>query len=158
MSYEQQIQIDRDDLDTELVRQPSLFLEVSQKYVQAVSVRDAAKENVDVARAKVELKIRRRAEEQERKLTESTVKAEVEVHSMYREAVDAYLQAKERADRWLATKEAFSQRAFILKDLCGLYVSGYYTTESVRGKSQSQVQELAYTENRKEMSRKRAQP
>ena len=155
MDYSREIAIDRNDLDTELVKQPSLFLEVAQEYAQAISVRDSLKEAIDVARARVELRIRREAAEEDRKITEAGVKAEVELDKTYRRAVEAWLTAKEAADQLAAAKEAFAQRAFVLKDLCGLYVAGYFSTTSVRGRDATDVQQENYENRRKEMARQR---
>jgi GDP-D-mannose dehydratase len=155
MDYSREIAIDRNDLDTELVKQPSLFLEVAQEYAQAISVRDSLKEAIDVARARVELRIRREAAEEDRKITEAGVKAEVELDKTYRRAMEAWLTAKEAADQLAAAKEAFAQRAFVLKDLCGLYVAGYFSTTSVRGRDATDVQQENYENRRKEMARQR---
>ncbi|MFA5262206.1 MAG: hypothetical protein WC378_00160 [Opitutaceae bacterium] len=131
--YDQEIKIDINSLDQELVRQPSLFLQVSQDHAQAVSVRDGLKEAVSVAWASAEGRIRQEAAEEDRKLTEAMVKSEVEMDRRYRRAVDAYLTAREAADQAFAIKESFAQRAFVLKDLCSLYVAGYFATNAVGG-------------------------
>jgi hypothetical protein len=153
--YDAKIKIDRDDLDGELVRQPSLFLEVAQDYAQAVSVRDGLKEALESTRASVDLRIRKQVAEMDRKVTEATIKAEVETERVYAKAVRAYLTAKEAADQLLAVREAFGQRAFVLKDLCVLWVAGYYSTSAVKGKDPASVQDAAYERRRATMAQAR---
>jgi hypothetical protein len=152
--YNDLLQIDRDALDEALIQQPGLFLEVSQRYAEAVSERDAYKDGVEVTRAKRSLAIRSELSSSG-KVTEASVAAQIELDDDYREAVGVYLAAKARADKWMAVKEAFQQRAFVLKDLASLYIAGYFGSDSVGGKAGREVQERSYIEARDRLSKVR---
>ena len=52
-------------------------------------------------------------------------------------------------------KEAFQQRAFVLKDLASLYIAGYFTSSSVQGKASRDVQEESYGRNRETLAKRR---
>lgn len=149
------LKIDKDALDDELVKQPGMFLRVAEEYARAVSARDGLKEAVDVVRAKSELDVRRRLEEDGAKVTESIVKATLELEKSYRRAVDAFLAAKEVADLAAAAKDAFAQRAYVLKDLCSLYVAGYFSTSAVKGPDAREVDEEGYQERRRMLAKQR---
>jgi CRP-like cAMP-binding protein len=155
MDYGKELRIDRDALDEALIRQPQLFLAVAEDYAEAMSFRDQLKEAVDAVRASRELTIRRDLADEGEKVTEAAVKAKIEVDKAYRRSIDAYLVAKEKADKLLAVKEAFSQRAFVLKDLCGLYVAGYFSATAVKGADARDVGQEKYQQRRKEMAKQR---
>ena len=157
MNYQKALKIDKDSLDEELVRQPTLFDAVATDYVVAVSARDAAKESVDIVRAEAELKIRRAMVGSGEKVTEALIKANIELDAKYLEAMEDFLRLKGAADQLLAHKDAFAQRAFVLKDLCGLYVAGYFSTTAVKGKDAREVGQSAYEQRREEMAKQRRQ-
>ena len=146
------LRIDRDSLDEELIHQPSLFYEVGEAYARAVSVRDDLKERLSQTDARLNLELR---EDREGKFTEAMVMSEIQGNREHKEAVRSYLVAKEEAERLLALKEAFSQRAYILKDLCGLYVAGYFGDVSVCGRSATEMRERQGEEGRERMRLKR---
>jgi hypothetical protein len=155
MNYKEAIIIDRNDLDTELANQPGIFLEVAQAYTQAISVRDGLKESLDSLGSSIDLRIRREAVDHGEKLTEALVKARVESNKTYRQHVEDYLAAKAKAEDLFAVKEAFAQRAFVLKDLCGLYIAGYFSTTAVKGKEASEIQYEGYLKRRAESTKSR---
>jgi len=143
--YKEQIRIDKNALDDALISQPMTFMAVSGEYANAISVRDAAKEAVTVARASSYFEERELLE----KPTEALVSAKVDLSRKYRKAVRVYLEAKLAADEWFAAKEAWQQRAFVLKDLASLYIAGYFSDASVRGPDSRGVQREQYEEDRK---------
>lgn len=132
MDYDQELKIDRHALDDALAEQPVVFARVAQDCALAISERDHAKEDLEVTRAEVSLDVRQRLEQEGTKSTEAVVAAQIELDRRYREAMKVLLETKAAADRLAAIKEAFAQRAFALKDLCGLYVAGYWGTDSVK--------------------------
>jgi len=154
MDYAKLLKIDRNALDDALVRQPSLFLSVSQGYVEAVSERDEAKEDIAVTKAEVSLDVRTKLDAEGSKSTEAIVTAMVEIDKRYRTVMKIYLEAKKEADRLLAMKEAFQQRAYVLKDLATLYVAGYYGDSVVRGSAPQEVRNQAYQTNREKLAKR----
>lgn len=135
VEFRKYLQINKHALDDELIQQPSLFYEVSEAYVQAAAERDAAKEALACADAKIDGIIRDR--ESDNKITETMVKNEVTLHPSHIKAFSSWLDAKLLADQLQAMKEAFQQRSYMLKDLASLYVSNYFENQSVRADAQS---------------------
>lgn len=149
------LRIDPDNLSEELVQQPQLFCDVARRYAMAVSERDAAKEQVSVARAKAYFVVREQLEDGGLKTTESAIAIQIELNKDYRAAMDRFQEAKLLADELAADKEAWQQRAYMLKDLASLYIAGYYGQSSVRGDASRAVQEVDYQENRQRLARQR---
>jgi hypothetical protein len=149
------LRIDPDNLNEELVRQPELFCDVARRYALAVSERDAAKEQVSVARAKAYFVVREELESEGLKTTESAIGIQIELNKDYRSAMDRFQETKLAADQLAADKEAWQQRAYMLKDLAALYIAGYYGQSSVRGDASRAVQEADYQENRQRLARQR---
>lgn len=147
-----ELSIDRDNLDGELLRQPDLYHEAGQLHVMAVSIRDGLKEEAERVRSRVELRIRHRAKE---KLTEAQIKAKVALDKDYQAAWDKYLQARANAAAAEATKDTFAQRAFVLKDLCALFIGGYFTTTSVRGTEAQGARDKSGEEARRALAERR---
>lgn len=133
MNYEADIKIDRDDLDSELERQPELYGKVALDHALVISRRDELEADWKDVRSTAEINIREQAAENGEKITEARVRAEVDSSKDVKEARKRFMQAKASVDRLAALKDAYSQRAFILKDLCNLWIAGYYTTSSVKG-------------------------
>jgi len=147
--------INTDNLDEELVRQPERFCDVAKRHVMAVSERDAAKEDVAVARAKAYFVVREELESQGTKTTESAIGIQIELNKKYRAAVDRHREIKLLADELGAGKEAWQQRAYMLKDLAALYIAGYYGESSVGGEASHAVQDAAYQKNRQRLNQRR---
>ena len=152
---ETELQIDRNALDDELVHQPSKFLQASRDYAEALSVRDQAKQDVEVSKAEASLRIRRQCEQDGEKVTEAIIAARVETDKKCRQAVTTYLDSKKACEEALALKEAFMQRSYVLKDLAALYIAGYYGSDSVRGGAARELRDHEYSNNRAKLAEKR---
>jgi hypothetical protein len=155
MDYQDKMRIDRDALDEALMEQPGLFLGVSQEYAMAVSNRDRCKADVELVHAKASLSVRQMLEEEGKKATEAIIASLIELDKNYRRAFNAYLESKADAERLSALKESFGQRGYVLKDLCGLYVAGYFATASVGGSDTKEIAERGYTKRREQLARRR---
>ncbi|MFH1741093.1 MAG: hypothetical protein ABIH23_18995 [bacterium] len=154
-NWEDRIKIDQNALNDELVVQPELFLVASRSYVDAVSERDAAKSNLDVARAAADFRVRAAREAAGEKSTETIIASAVELDKKYRVAVERHLAAKKAAAEAEAVKESFGQRGYVLKDLAALYIAGYYATSSVSGPDSREVQKQDYEIKRTEIAKRR---
>lgn len=155
MDYARELKIDRNALDDALVAQPGLYDKVATDWAEALSKRDQQKKDLESTRARIELKIRRKLEEAGDKVTEATVKSMVDRDEVYREAINEYLESCKEADILLGHKEAFAQRAFVLKDLCQLFIGGYFSTSSVNGGAASEVSKQRYEKNRQVIAKAR---
>lgn len=121
--------ININDLSTVCQTQPSIYWEVSMEAVKAMSIRDKAKNDLDNTWSELYVSLKTEGG----KLSDPTVKASVEIEKRYIDAEKVYLSRKREAEEWNAMKEAYQQRANMIKELCGLYVSGSFGEISVKG-------------------------
>lgn len=124
--------IDKHQLDQELEEHPVLLFKISEAYVQAAAHRDMLKEKLATVDAELFDKHRRKPVKDKERVTDTTIKTSVQADKDHEKASNAYLTAKNKADMLLALKEAFQSRGFMIRDLCSLFTSNYYESESVR--------------------------
>jgi len=139
----QYLKIDKLALDEELTQQASLLYQISEEYAVAVGERDGLKESLAIEAAKADQRAREQLGD---KATEPKVKALVTLDEQRIAANGKYLDAKYQADALEALKDSFQQRGYMLRDLAQLYISNYYTTDSVR--STPQTNEALYRSKR----------
>lgn len=144
------LEIDKHNLDDELVKQPSLFFDVSEAYEEAVAERDACKEELATIDAELDGIIRAKLGDE---ATEAMVKHGIQSHARHAEAFDTYILAKTRAGKLQALKESFHQRNYMLRELANLYVSSYYEASSVQGTSKTD--KAAYDRQREKLAEAR---
>jgi hypothetical protein len=120
------LKIDKHNLDEALETQPDIFYRVSSKYTQLVSLRDQLKQQLQEAEADADLDIRRKARDKDDKITENEIKARIRVDKEVARLAGELLTVGNQAAQYMALKEAFMQRSYVLKDLVSLHVSGYY--------------------------------
>lgn len=120
--------IDKMALDDEVVRQPSLFYEVSEAYAEATAERDAEKEQLALIDAELDSDARQGKE----KITEGQVKAYIAAAQDHINQHKHWLKAKKHADKVAALKDSFHQRSYMLRDLVTLHTSNYFEESSVR--------------------------
>src|SRR6266853_5539736 len=89
------LQIDRNDLDNELINNPSFIQEVCDEAAGAIAHRDAMKEALDTVDAELDAEIRELTSKN--KMTETAIKTTVQIHPEHKQAFDAYNQAKLKA-------------------------------------------------------------
>lgn len=147
------LEIDKDDLDTCIMRQPGLYQDVADAYVEAMSIRDFAKAEEDRIESATATRIR--AEAEGKGPTEATVKALVTLDADVIEARHNTIRATAAATALAQMRESYAQRAYALKDLAQLWLGGYFQTASVGGAATGQAQDAAYMERRRLMNEKR---
>ena len=152
---QQQLAIDKSVLDDEVVRQPMLFYMISELLTTALAERDALKEELQAIDADLDFKWRKRlAKDKAAKVTETLIKNHVQTSEDHEKAFAAWLDAKTKADRLQALKEAFHQRSYMLRDLVSLYSANYYEEASVKP---TKAQDAShYAANRQRISNARA--
>lgn len=149
-----QLAIDKSVLDDEVIRQPVLFYTVSEMLTDAIAERDGAKEDLGAIDADLDHKWRKHLAKGPVKVTEAVVAGHVATDPDHEKAFTAWLNAKTKADKLLALKEAFQQRSYMLRDLVSLYSANYYEDSSVKP---TKLQEAShYAANRNRMSNARA--
>src|SRR5262245_41446394 len=118
IDFENQLKIDRHRLDDALIEQGQLFYQVSHAYRLAVSVRDATKARMRSLESQLRTEAREELQRDEERVTEAMVAKSVELNPAYKKLRLRLLAETQEADLWLALKEAYVQRSYVLKDLC----------------------------------------
>lgn len=150
---QQQLAIDKSVLDDEVIRQPVLFYTISEQLTDASAERDAAKEALATIDAGLDNKWRKKLAATNAKVTETMVANHVLTDPEHEQGFVDYLEAKIKADKLLALKDAFQQRSYMLRDLVSLYSANYYEDASLKP---SQAQEAShYAANRARISNAR---
>lgn len=148
---EEGLRIDEHALEEALRDQPEMFYRVSKALALEISRRDAAKQALQDAEFKADLRVRGQAERQEKKITEGEVRARVHGDDEVVFCREELARLAESAGKLSSLKEAFQQRSYALKDLCGLYIANYYSaTENTSGSGV--VRERAAADARSRMS------
>jgi len=121
--------IDKHQLDDEIVKQAQLFYTVAEAHAEAVAERDAAKELLAEADAIIDRDLRKKAGE---KLTEPAIKHRVQMDTRHVQATNQYFDAKLKAEKLNALREAFKDRSFMLRELAGLFQTSYYDASTLK--------------------------
>lgn len=138
--------LDKNALDDELIHQASLLYTVSEAYEGALAERDNLKEQLATVDAQIDSTIRADEEKQ----TEAAIKHLIAKHNWHRDAYLAFAEAKAKAGKLGALKDAFKERGYMLRELCSLYLSNYYTQDSVR--STQATDDASYQQRRIKMA------
>lgn len=147
------MKIDKLALDDEVIRQPELLYHVSEAHVEALASRDYLKEELNRTDAELSNHYRKELAKNGR-ATDKAVEAKVLSDADRQSAYDEYSEARLKADRLGALKDAFQQRGYMLRDLCSLYTSNYWQEASTKP---TQAQDAShYAANRQRMSNARA--
>jgi hypothetical protein len=120
-----QIKIDPDALEIELVTQTNHYYHASTGHAMAISLRDQAKNDLDITEAELYLMFRREAGEKNR-VTEAQLDAMVKANEVQHEYFDRYLKAKHLASKWEALRDSFIQKGHALRELAELYKLNYF--------------------------------
>jgi|SRR5882672_8253059 len=142
--FEGYLPIDKTTLDDEIIQQPTLFWKVSQAYTAACSDRDSFKEQL--ARIDADLDGHVREQRRDEKTTETMIRNEVVLHPKHIKAFSRWLEAKTASDELEALKDAFQQRAYMLRDLVQLHSTNYYEDNAVKGTNKTDA--LVYRRQR----------
>jgi len=137
--YKEFLAIDKDALDDCLIEQPECFYHVARSLVLASSDRDAAKLAFEELQAKLDQDLRAKAIAAEEKMTESALQNKLRTLPAVQDSQRTYLEARQAADEWLALKEAFSQRSFMLRELVALYIAQRHDSAMEGGAGQARA-------------------
>lgn len=129
--FKKYLEINKHNLDQEIMQHPSLLFKIADAYLEAVAERDSCKEALASTDAELDAQIREELEGE--KSTETMVKNRVQLHGHHISAYESYFDAKRRADVLGALKEAFVTRGHMLRDLVQLHTTQYWENTSVTG-------------------------
>src|SRR5271157_3525172 len=127
MNYEKDIIIDESSLDLEWLNQPALFMKYAKHAANAQMELDHAKQTLDIAKAEADKEIRNNPDKFElAKATDTAVANAILIHPAYKEAYDAYLEAKYECEMARSAVTAFDQRKNALEYLVKLLGQNYF--------------------------------
>jgi hypothetical protein len=114
---EEKIKVDETNISAELISHPHDFYHVARGAADAVSLRDMAKFHVETYESTLYLVLRKELLERGEKFTEAFLEHKIHDNDPRIKLVEKYLTAKHLADRWLALKESFVQKGYMLKEI-----------------------------------------
>ena len=132
MNYEQDILIDGEALDQEWLRQPSLVMQYSKHAAEKTRRLDEAKQNLDIAKAEADKRIRTNPEAYDiAKVTETVIANAILIEEGYKDAYDEFLVAKYESDMARAAVVAFEHKKAALENLVRLFGQQYFAGPSM---------------------------
>jgi hypothetical protein len=141
MDYMKDLEINKDRLDAEFLRQPIVFMQYAEQAALAEDARDRAKRAAEVVLAQVDQEIREKANIDGEKLTEAKVAARVAMHPEVEAAEGRVLETNKQAKILGAAVRAFDQRKKSLEKLCDLYTQGYFSAPRGDGAEKSTAEQ-----------------
>ena len=132
MDYEKDIRIDETALDIEWLEQPRLFMQYARHSAEASRDLDKAKENLDIVKAEIDLKIRSNPEKYGlEKVTETAIQNTILTNKQYQETNQAMLDARYEAEMAKGAVRAMEQRKDALENLVRLHGQQYFAGPKV---------------------------
>jgi len=129
LNFEEDVRIDELALDVEWVQQPSLMAKYCSYAAETKKMMDLAKERVDVVAATLDKDIRSNPEKYDLgKVTESAIQNIILLQPEYREANDAYIEARYENEMAQAAVRALDQKKSALKNLVKLLGLSYFAS------------------------------
>jgi len=124
--YKIDLQIDRENLDEECIRQPVLFDQYAQLLIPLYRERDNLKLLVEQLSAQLDGIIRESASAEGKKLTEAKIQGEIITNPQYQNLQQKYINLCTEVKEKEYIRDAFQQKKDMLKLLVELYISGYW--------------------------------
>ncbi len=125
-------EIDPEQLDVEIVKQPDIFLYWSEKYVTARSRRDRAEMQLELTKARLDGECREQPELFGlKKVTEGAVKAAIECHQDVEDDENKVIEAKEDVNLLEKIVTALDQKKRMLELLVTLHGQQFFAGPSV---------------------------
>lgn len=118
-----QLQIDKNNLDEECIKQPMLYQSLSEEHVLAVAERDTLKESLAVIDAQVAEELRTSSTE---KITDKKCADMVQTDARHKQAYGKWQEAVKKAAYLQTLVYAADQRGKMLRELAQLFVAGYF--------------------------------
>lgn len=136
--------IDRSSLDEEWAGQPELFYTHAEKLAFAKKELEHRRAQVDIAKAKVSLDVRRNPKEYkiDCRLTDKLIEQVVTVDVRVRRATAALQTSQHAVNILQAAVQALDHRKRALEGLVSLHGQGYFAAPRVKGESNEIVHEM----------------
>ena len=135
LNYEKDLHIDRDSLEECLVKQPELYAKWSTVWADATQERDRSKENLNIVRAELDMKVRKSWEILgfDKKPTDMAITTWICAHEKYRRANFELIRETHAVNVLESAKWAFQHRKDALDNLVKLFLSNYYADSKAVG-------------------------
>lgn len=114
---EKRLEIDRNDLDVELLQQAQDSFHAGEGAGIHVALRDSREYTLKKADATAFKLHRERLLSENEKATEKVLEAEIRTDEDYQKVLKSYLAQVKRAARWVALSRAYNDRRDMLKEL-----------------------------------------
>ena len=125
-NFKDDVKINRFKLDEECEIQPALYHFYAEEYALARSIRDAAKDRLDLVLGEREIHIRRNPPD-DMKVTEAVITALLVQDSDVQAAKEEYRKAQAKVDLLYAATSSLDHRRSELDNLVTIWTKDYYT-------------------------------
>ena len=154
MNFEDELKIDKNILDYEWERQPSLVFVWGSKYADSIFERDKKKEQVELKYAEIDSKIRENPGMYDiSKITETVVKSKVIQSKEYRTAMNDFLEAKKNSEVLAVARNALEHKKKALEFMTQLYLSGYWSDPNITKEYKDRVEKQAQNEQNEKLNK-----
>lgn len=127
MNWEQDLQIDKNALDEEWIKQPYLYMQYAEKFVYAQDKKQKAKENLEVVKAQADKRARENLTIKGEKITESKVSSEIVLDPEYKKALSELNEILLEVNLLDFSVKAMDHRKKALEKSVDLYLGGYFS-------------------------------
>ena len=149
-TYNEDLEIDFAQLDTNWRDHSVNYMKWSEKWVNSVAYRDRSKEALDTVRAELDTKYRKELHV-DKKPTEVAIAAAITNDDDYKVANDALLDANEAVNLLASAKTAFEHRKKALEGLTQLWLGGYFSNPNIPTEIKEKFEKSSdYQKNQKE--------
>ncbi len=132
-NYEQDLQINKHALDTELLEQAQKMFRYSSAHAQAMLNRDKAKQALDITKANLDSSIRAELTAAGTKFTEAVVDGRIRTSPTFIEAQERYQKTEHEVQVLLGAVMAMNARRSMLENLVRLFLGQYWSEPRVQG-------------------------
>ncbi len=126
-TYKEKIKINENALDTEWKEQPFLFMQYSLLATQADKKRKELKNQMEIVKAEVDVRIRKESAKSNEKTTEKMIESSIITSSEYKEIQSELIQAEHEFSVLMVAVRSFEQRKSALENLVKLQLAGYFS-------------------------------
>jgi len=129
-------------LDEALMQTPSILQEVAENTADALQIRDAAKNDLEVATSRAKDQIRIALTDNGKAPSEQKVDSMVPSHSQVIQYTSAYESAKRDALLWQFLVDHMKEKSSTLRRIAELITSGYMSANSAYTQRRDEINEL----------------
>jgi len=134
MSYQDELHIDKYNLDNECATQPSLFMKYAEEFAEKKKQRQLRETELKRIEAEADANVRKNPSEYglEDNPKEKAIAYAVANDPKVIEAANAFIEARKQSSIADAAKNAFEQRKIMLRVLGDLWLGEYYSATEVK--------------------------